>query len=129
MRQERILALTFSVLLLVSTFNRAPAQSTLGAVVGTVADPSGAGVANARLTLTDLGTNQAQTVVSSGNGNYEFSLVNPSVYRLEVEAAGFKRYVRSEVTVNVSQRLALSVSLELGAVNESVTITGSTSLL
>src|ERR1051326_286741 len=64
---------TMSVLFLFATAGPARAQTTLGSVVATVTDPSGAGVANARLTLTDLGTNQTQTVSSSANGNYEFS--------------------------------------------------------
>src|SRR5947199_9249758 len=110
----RTLLLCLAILLPIG--GPAAAQSTLGAVLGTVTDPSGAGVGNARLTLTDVGTNQAQTVSSASNGNYEFSLVSPSTYRLEVEAAGFKRFVRSELIVNVSQRLALNVGLDLGAV-------------
>jgi len=101
----------------------AQTQST-GALTGTVSDSSGAIIAGATVTITNNGTNQSQSATTNGDGSYKFSLLTPGQYAVRVEAPGFKAYVASIVTVNVTETPVLNASLEVGSTSEQVTITG-----
>ena len=78
-----LLPLIFSVI--------AYGQSTFGRLVGTVTDPSGSSVPNAKVTLLNTGTNVSRTAVSNTAGSYEFVNVEVGNYKLHVEATGFQR--------------------------------------
>ena len=99
------------------------AQGTSGNITGQVLDPSGAGVPRARVTATNLATNVATTTTSTETGNYNV-VVNPGVYRVTAEADGFKRYLRDNVTVTAATTVRVDATLELGAVTESVQVSG-----
>ena len=105
------------------------AQSSTGAVLGTVSDPSGAVIPDARVGLINLATNQRAQTASNQTGYYEFPFVVPGRYRVEVSAKGFKTFIRDEIAVLVDQRANLNVSLELGAAAEKVEVTATTPLL
>ncbi|MBL8222510.1 MAG: carboxypeptidase regulatory-like domain-containing protein, partial [Bryobacterales bacterium] len=76
-------------------------QSTTGAVVGTIADPSAAGVPQVRVVATEQRTNLTAETVSDASGAYAFPALRPGMYRIEAEAAGFRKAVRSGVEVRV----------------------------
>lgn len=97
-------------------------QGNLGGLVGNIVDSTGASVAGARVTLTNKGTNQVLTA-ESGDGGYVFRAVAPGTYRLEVEKAGFKRFIRETVNILTATVTELPVTLDLGATTESVTVT------
>ncbi|HZT33223.1 MAG TPA: TonB-dependent receptor [Bryobacteraceae bacterium] len=99
----------------------AHAQSITGSVVGSVTDASGARVGNCTVTLTDLRTSQDQTL-RSPDGEFLFPLLKPGRYRLSADAPGFRRSAR-EFTLEVDQRARLDLVLEVGAVQETVTVT------
>src|SRR5215469_12077154 len=97
------------------------AQSDTGVLRGTVQDSSGATVAKVRLTITDERTNVvAFSTLTDDSGNYIVPALKPSVYQIEAEATGFKKSIRSGIALDVNQTALVSISLEVGQVNEIV---------
>jgi Carboxypeptidase regulatory-like domain len=105
------------------------AQSTFGSLSGTVADSSGSAIPDAQVVLTSLATGATQTLTTGGDGLYTFVNLNPGDYRLEVQKDGFKHYRREPVTVQVGQSFRIDPALEVGAVSQTVEVTGETPLL
>jgi len=105
------------------------AQTTFGSVSGSVADSSGAAIPGADVTLTSLATTASQKVTTGADGLFSFVNVNPGNYRLDVEKQGFKHFRRDPVVVQVAQAVSLSVTLEIGAVSQTVEVTAETPLL
>jgi len=97
-------------------------QASAG-ITGTVTDPTGAVIANAKVTATDQATSAASHTVTSSAGTYAFKGLSPSKYNVTVEAAGFKKAVQQDVTVEVSTVATIDVSLSTGATNETVEVT------
>lgn len=89
---------------------------------GTVADAQGAMVPGAQLTLTDKETNHAITTTSDGAGNFTFSELPPSTYKLEVTRDGFKTKVLDGIHIISDQANALNVVMEAGGKSETVTV-------
>jgi hypothetical protein len=98
-------------------------QSTLGGIRGTVTDPSGAPIPNVKVTLTNAGTGEPRSTLTNGSGSYDFSAVVPSTYTVSAEASSFKKYDRENIVLGTQQFLTVDLSLEVGAVSESVTVT------
>jgi len=105
------------------------AQSDRGTVTGTIADPAGAVVAGARIEAKNTATGASYEVASSATGNYTLSQLPAGNYELSIAVAGFKKYVRQNVPVQVAGTLRVDVVLEVGATSESVTVTEATPLL
>src|SRR5271154_7336548 len=105
------------------------AQSTFGSLSGTVTDSSGSAIPAAQVVLTSLATGATQTLTTGGDGLYTFVNLNPGDYRLEVQKDGFKHYRREPVTVQVGQSFRIDPALEIGAVTQTVEVTGETPLL
>ena len=122
-----ILRLSMACLLL-SLSAMAQTGST-GALTGTVSDPTGAVVAGAQVKATNGATGQERTVVSQGNGNYTFPLLLPGTYRVEFSATGFKQAVKPVLQINVTETARLDVQLEVGNLQEQVTVTSEAGLL
>ncbi len=106
-----------------------PAQSTYGSVTGSVTDPSGAPMTGTQVTLTNLGTSEKRTQTTGDDGLYLFPNLLPGLYRIEVEKAGFNKYARPEVRVEVNQTSRIDVSMQIGNVSQVVEVTGETPLL
>ncbi len=106
----------------------AVAQSS-AAIVGTVRDVSGAVVAGATVTVTNVGTGLSQTRSTSGDGAFSFPLLPVGEYRLAVESPGFQRYVRTGIRLAVNDKPTIDVGMQLGQITESVTVTGSAPLI
>ena len=104
-------------------------QSFTGTIGGTVQDASGASVPGATLALINANTNERRAQRSNADGSYLFALVPPGSYRLESDAAGFKKSIRSNLVVEVNQSLRIDVALEVGTATESVQVTAETPLL
>jgi hypothetical protein len=105
------------------------AQTTYGAVTGTVTDPSGAAVAEADVTLTNVGTAEKRVQPTGPDGLYNFVNLIPGKYKIEVEKAGFKRSTIPAVVVEVGQTARLDITLQVGEVTQSVEVTGQIPLL
>ncbi len=114
---------------LVLVFASVPARAQTGGISGTVRDPSDAAIGAASVTLTNQDTNTRRTQNASNSGFYSFPDLQPALYRLEVEAPGFKRFVRANIAVDVEHNVAIDPKLEIGQTTESVTVIADTSLL
>jgi len=106
-----------------------PAQETRGSIVGTVTDPQGAVIPGATVAVTNLAMNTTVRLTTSAGGYYEALLLLPGRYSVSVEAPGFRRAVRSGLTLGLGEQLRVDISLELGPVTETVTVTGEASIL
>lgn len=102
----------------------AHAQTT-GSVSGTVSDPNGGLVAGASVAIKNVGTGEERRAITSDNGAFKFSSLQPGAYVVTIEAKGFKKTVASDVTIEVSKESAMAVTLEIGGAAETVNVTGS----
>ncbi len=105
------------------------AQSTYGTISGSVTDSSGASIAGAQVTLTNLGTSEKRTQSTGTDGLYAFPDLFPGRYKIDAEKAGFKHVTRPEVVVEVQQTARIDLTLQVGEVNQVVEVTGETPLL
>jgi len=105
------------------------AQNDRGTITGTVADPAGAVVANAGIQARNTETGALYDAATTETGNYTLAQLPAGQYELSVTVAGFKKYVRQGLTVQVAQTLRIDVNLEVGAATESVTVQADASLL
>ena len=101
----------------------ASAQTGTSSVRGTVTDPQGNVVAGATVTLVNTETNASRTQTTSDGGVYSFELIQPGLYRVEVEATGFKKVVLTDVRALVAQPTEVNAQLEVGALSDTVTVT------
>lgn len=92
-------------------------------IQGTVMDPQGNAVAGAKVTVTNQATGVARDIVSGDTGFYRMSELPPGSYTVTVEAAGFKQSVSKDVAVEAEQPRGFDVTLTVGTVSESVTVT------
>jgi len=99
------------------------AQMQFGQVTGTVFDPTGAAVANAKVTVTNAGTDLSLTATTNANGNYTVREIPPGVYKIEVEAAGFKTVTNTGVTANAGTIAHVDFKMQMGKTSEVVEVT------
>jgi len=100
-----------------------------GQIQGTVKDASGAVIPGAAVTSTAVDTNQISTAVTNARGNYIFPSLPIGQYTIQVKMKGFKTAVHSGITLDVQQVAVVNMSLEVGAVSQSVQVTGAAPLL
>jgi hypothetical protein len=105
------------------------AQSESATLTGTLTDPSAAVVNGADVIATNEATGVAVRTVTNTEGQYVFPALRPGVYTISVSSAGFKKLVRSNVTLQVNQTARLDLSMELGSTSEQVNVTAETPLL
>src|SRR5437762_1403194 len=96
------------------------AQLNRGTITGIVTDPSGAAVAEAKVTVVHLETNIRSSTNATESGNYTLPALPIGQYRLDIEAPGFKRAVRDNVSLGAGTTLRLDIALEIGSVTETV---------
>jgi Carboxypeptidase regulatory-like domain len=106
----------------------AQAQTPTGTIVGVVTDGSAAAVAGVQVHITNSQTQQGRIVTTSTEGQYVAELLQPGVYWMTVEAEGFKRLQRT-ATVEAGTATTVDLALEIGDLNETVTVRGSEPLL
>jgi Carboxypeptidase regulatory-like domain len=105
------------------------AQTIRGTLTGTVTDSSGGVVPGATVTATNAANGIAESVVTNQQGGYTMPLLQPGNYSVTIELPGFKRYVRSGVTIEIAQTTRLDAQLQVGAVNEDVQVVGESPLV
>lgn len=125
----RIRSVVSCLLVVAGTIGSAWAQESRGTVLGRITDSSGAVIPGATIQVTNKGTGVTLKGQSNGEGNYFFSFLNPSLYKISVQHEGFKGNVRDDIEVNVAARLELNITLEVGAVGDTITVTGEAPLL
>ncbi|MFZ3266771.1 MAG: TonB-dependent receptor [Terriglobales bacterium] len=112
-----VLALSFSAF----------AQVENGQFAGTVTDPTGAAIANAKVTVKSAATDLTQSIMTNSSGNYTIKELPVGVYNLTVEAAGFKTVSNNGVTINAGTIAHVDVKLQIGKASEVVEVTGALS--
>jgi hypothetical protein len=116
--------LIWSALLAMCIAGGLAAQETTATIGGTVLDPSGAAVPNAKVTVTNTDRNQViRQLVTDATGVYSAPLLPIGNYTLKVEAPGFRPEERSGIKLNVNDNLKINISLQVGATGESVEVT------
>jgi hypothetical protein len=98
-------------------------------MTGRLTDPAGAVIPNAKVTAINDNTEVRTAAVSNGEGNYQIQNLIPGMYRLEVEASGFKHYIRQGIELRVGDVLGINISMEVGGVSETVTVSAAAPLL
>ncbi|HEY0078644.1 MAG TPA: TonB-dependent receptor [Pyrinomonadaceae bacterium] len=115
-----------SIILLALVFFCAPAaygQSDRGTLTGTVSDPSGGVVPNAKVTATALDTGETRETTTSDEGTYTLAELRAAPYKVTVEAQGFKSSSADDVKVAVQVTRRVDFTLEVGAISDVVTVT------
>src|ERR1700686_2644774 len=100
------------------------AQVQNGQFEGTITDPSGASIANAKVTVSSGSTGLNLSATTNASGNYVVKEVPPGTYKVEVEAPGFKKIENNGVTANAGTISRVDLKLQLGKASETVEVTG-----
>src|SRR5438094_216625 len=113
--------LTQFVILLSLTVCAVP-QEYRATITGRVTDASGSAVAGANVEVKALATGTLQSTRTGDDGAYQVPFLNPGEYVVTVERTGFRRAVREGIRLQVAERASIDFSLQLGEVNQSVTV-------
>jgi hypothetical protein len=125
----RFLLGALAVLILGGTQVYGQSQAITATISGVILDPAGLAISGARVTLSSPERGITRTATTEANGIYTFTLLPPSVYRLEVEAKGFKHYKQFGISLDPGQTAEENISLMVGGVTESIEITSQAPLL
>jgi len=98
------------------------AQTTYGRISGTVIDPSGAAIPNAKVTIRDTDTQAARSVLTNGSGFYVAENLPIGPYAVEVSAPGFKRSVQRGFQLVADGRVTVDFKLPVGQASQSVDV-------
>ncbi len=107
----------------------AAAQAVYGSIGGTVSDNSGGVLPGVTVTITSIERKTVDSVVTNESGNYSKERLLPGTYEVKVELTGFKTAVVPTVQVSVDTKTPLDFKLALGAMTETVEVTGGSPLL
>src|SRR5881409_651695 len=107
----------------------AVAQDFRGAITGRISDKSGAVLPGVTVTATNVATNIGSTTTTNSDGVYSILYLTPGQYTVVAELSGFKKLQRQGIEVRVGDRLTLDLSLEIGAIEETVMVTAQSPLL
>ena len=105
------------------------AQAGQAELTGTVTDETKAVVTGARVTLTEVETNQSFSAGTGESGVYIFTNLKPGHYDVAAEAPGFKKVIRQGVRLATGERITLDLQLPIGTVGETVSVVADASLL
>jgi hypothetical protein len=117
------------VLVALLTCAELPAQVILSTIRGTAADPTGAVVVSAEVTLVHVETNAKRTTTTNQNGDFEMSGLEPGTYRLSVASAGFRTAVAENVILQTGEVRRLNVTLQVGPVDTELTVTAGAAVI
>ena len=105
------------------------AQGTDGRILGRIADPSGAVLANVKITATNDATGVKVDAVSNESGDYVFPDLAVGSYSLSFDLSGFKKVVRHNIALDVNQVITLNMTMQLGTTQEVVDVTSEAPLV
>jgi len=122
----RVVVCLFAVFLAAATLE---AQIDRGTISGTVTDPSGAAVAGATVTVTNLGTNQAVNLTTDSAGIYTARILQIGNYSVEATAKGFQKTLQTGIQLNVNQVAQVDLQLKVGSESQTTEVTAASPLL
>ena len=111
------------------SFHSASAQVESGKVVGTVHDSTGAVLAGTRITVANVDTNVGHAVTTNESGEYSVSELQPGTYTVVGEHEGFKKAVQTAFKLDVNQVVRVDLTLSIGSINETMTVTAAEPLV
>src|SRR5580704_9249597 len=117
-----VVVICFMVALCASSSARG--QAVYGSILGSVTDAQGAAVSGAKVTVTSTTKGTTQETTTNEDGNYAVTHLIPDTYRITIEAAGFKKQDITSVSVSADSGTRADAQLEVGAVTQSVEVTG-----
>src|SRR5215831_6041048 len=126
LRSVKTIVATF---FLIATMPALWGQGSVGTVNGTILDPAGAVVPGAAVVLVNAANGEEHKTTSTTAGAYTLPYVPSGTYKLRVTAPGFRTSEADNVIVRIAQTLTVNVTLEVGAVNEQVTVSDKPPLL
>ncbi len=126
MRRETILLAIIAFTLFVSLAN---AQVTTGTISGTVTDSSGAVLPGAKIEVLNEGTGAVRVVMTAADGHYSAPSLSVGNYRLTATMTGFQSEIRTGIVLTIGREAIVDVKLNVGAVSESVQVTGEAPLV
>ena len=124
----RVTRRAFTCLLLVLAASSASGQTFTGGVRGVVSDANGV-IPGVTVTLTNEATSVARDTVTNDVGQYNFPAVQPGTYSVKTQLTGYKTVERTGIRVGTQQFLTLDLQLELGTLQETITVTGESPLI
>jgi hypothetical protein len=122
-------SLAVSLILMGYEAPKASAQVLYGSIVGTVTDPTSAAVPKANVTVSNAATGLSRQVVTDDAGYYSIPNLIQGSYDVSVSATGFRPFTRTSVGVLTNTVTRVDVTLEVGALTESITVVSSAALL
>jgi hypothetical protein len=100
------------------------AQVLYGSLVGTVTDPNGAAVANARIEATNLATGSVSTATTDDNGSYTIRELQIGQYKVTISGSSFKTTIKEGVVIEANKTFRFDSQMEVGGVAETVVVSG-----
>ncbi len=105
------------------------AQRDLSTLAGTITDPSGGVVANAKVTITEVGTGQVYSILTNNLGEFVRPALKASTYTVTVSAPGFKTAEQKDIVLTPGERTGIDIALTVGDVGQTVEVAASAPLL
>ena len=105
------------------------AQDFRGAITGRITDTSGGRLPGVTVTATNVATNVGSTTTTNGEGDYAILFLNPGTYSVAAELSGFKKLVRDGMEVRIGDRIGLDLTMDVGKMEETVSVTAESPLL
>src|SRR3984893_12094115 len=105
------------------------AQVTTGTISGVVQDPSGAAIAGAAVTVRNLDTGGARSVISDAGGRYTAPDLSLGNYEVQAQQPGFQTEIRSGITLTVGREAVVNLALRVGQISEKILVTGEAALV
>ena len=123
----KVVSRCFLLVLLSSVISLA--QGPTGSIDGIVADPNGAVLPGATVTLVNVETGVSRTVKTDQSGLYTFPALPPAVYNITIARTGFKTELKSNITLQVQQAARIDFSLSIGQISQTISVAADTALL
>jgi hypothetical protein len=121
---KKLCVVVIITLMACSIGGRASAQDTTGTLSGRIVDAQG--LALPGVTITATGAQGSKTAISTGEGRFSVPFLTPGNYRVHAELQGFTPVDRTDVQVRVGQTVEIPLTLQIGAVEESIQVTSTT---
>jgi hypothetical protein len=129
LKQIKVAVVAAIVLLALAVPSESTGQTTTGSVYGTVADPTGAVIPDASVTIKNTGTNESMVAKSNSAGAFVFPVVVPGTYSATAVKAGFATLTETDLRVSANQNVNASFAMKTGAVDSEVTVEASSTLI
>lgn len=124
-----IAGLAIVTLTTIAASRMALAQNAQGTILGHVTDSSGSAIANATVTVVNMGTGVATTIATNNTGDYTLPALNPGDYTVSVTASGFSKQVSHNLVLEVQQTLRQDFTLSVGSVTNTVEVSAAAQML